>query len=88
MGPFGGTVLHEGLLQSVLAARGVFLASALRYRSHKGTVEVVRESPTDLALNDWEAVLLQGLLSVLQFLELDEGEVKVLEQRSDSGFPT
>jgi len=45
-------------------------------------VEVVRASPTDLALDDWEAVLLQGLLSVLQFLELDEDEVKVLEQRS------
>jgi len=37
-----------------------------------------------LALDDGEAVLLEGLLGVLQLLELDECEVKVLEQRPNS----
>jgi len=42
-------------------------------------VHIVGQRSTHLALDDREAELGQSLLGVLQFLELDEGEVKVLE---------
>ena len=47
-------------------------------------MHVVGQSPAHLALDDGKAVLLESLLGVLQLLELDEREVKVLEQRSNS----
>ena len=85
MGPLLRTVLDEDLLQRVSAiCPKVTTPSGARLRNgaHKARVHVVRQRSADLALDDGEAMLSQRLLGMLQLLELHEGEVKVLEQRS------
>lgn len=44
-------------------------------------MQIVRERATDLTLDNREAELVKSLRRVLQFLELDESEIEVLEKR-------
>ena len=82
--PILGAVLDEDLALGFLACGRILFARSLRHGADEATVQVVSQSPAHLALDDGEAVLLEGLLGVLQLLELDECEVKVLEQRPNS----
>ena len=81
MAPALGTVLDEDLLGRVRAAGAALPLATRRHRTHEAAVQVVRQRPTDSALDLGEAMLLESFLSMLKLLELHEGEVEVLEQR-------
>ena len=81
MGPALRAVLDEDLALWIdSSSTKVFLPTTWWHSPHEAAVEVVRKCSADMALDLREAVVLESLLSMLQLLELDEGEVEVLEE--------
>ena len=53
----------------------------MAYSAHEAVRQIVGQCAARLALDDWEAELLECLLRVVKLLKLDEGKVEVLKER-------
>ena len=81
MGPALRAVLDEDLALWIdSSSTKVFLPTTWWHSPHEAAVEVVGKGSADMTLDLREAVVLESLLSMLQLLELDEGEVEVLKE--------